>query len=733
MVQNHASRPHQNRFSDVVTFVIPVWNSAQDLPSCIESLLHQTDHRWEAVFIDNASTDQSATILADQVGRDARLAVVTNQTNRGYCGAINQGCADACGALVAFMNPDIRLTPTYLEQARRAFEDPRVGTVAAKLLDPTHEGRFDSTGLFLDPCRRAFDRGQLTVDHGQYDRQEPVFAAPGALALHRMAMLRDVAVQGEPLDETFFAYYDDVDLGWRAAMMGWTTVYRPDAVAYHARGGANRIRCRADRAPSLNAQTMMIRNRYLMMLQNDSLGGWLRDFPWIAGYEIARFMYVALRYPRALQGMVQALRLLPRALVKRRIIQSRRRVRDDRLLPWFRFRGHRSGRLLTERPTVLQVIDKPMHGGGQHNVYLLATHLDAGQFVSMVACSPGGPLVDRCQARNIPVHPLSINKRFSPLSLYRLWALIRSQDVSLLHAHGLVALTFGALAARAVGIPIVYSQHGYHERNYREGIVRQARMWVERRLIRLVALTVCDSQLDRQTGIRRAYFNRAHSATIHPPVDLDTFRMVQQEETGALAGSLGLNDGHLIIGTVGRLDVAKGHDGLIAAIDIVRHHTPHVRCLIVGEGDQRNLLERLIRERKLSEHIRLLGSQPDILPYLALFQLFVSSSFWEGLPLALCEAMAMGKPVVATNVGGCPEVVKDGETGLLVPAGSPDLLAKAIISALEDKSCLTEWGREGRRRVEAIFSAKQVVRRLEVEYWQILSGAPRLGDEALPW
>ncbi len=729
----HVSLPHQNRFADVVTFVIPVWNSAHDLPSCIESLLHQTDGRWQAVFIDNASSDQSATILADQVRRDARLTIVSNQTNRGYCGAINQGCAQACGDLVAFMNPDIRLAPTYLERARQPFLEPRVGTVAAKLMDPTREDRFDSTGLFLDPYRRAFDRGQLAVDQGQYDRPEPIFAAPGALALHRMMMLRDVAVQGEVLDETFFAYYDDVDLGWRAAMMGWTTVYRPDAVAYHARGGANRIRCRTDRTPSLSAQIMMVRNRYLMMLQNDSLEVCLRHLPFIAGYELARLLYLASRNPRALQGVVQALHLIPKTMAKRRIIQSRRRIGANLLRSWFRFRGFRCGRPVAERPRVLQLIDKPMHGGGQHNVYLLATHLDRSQFASMVACSPGGPLVDRCRASEIPVRTVTINKCFSPLSFYRLWILLRSEGVALLHAHGLVALTFGALAARTAGIPVVYSQHGYHERNYREGIVRQARVGVERRLIRLAMLTVCDSQLDRQTGIRRGYFDQSHSVTIHPPVDLDTFPVVQPEEIAVLAESLGLTDDRVVIGTVGRLDVAKGHHVLVDAIDLVRGHMPQVCCLIVGEGDQRDVLERQISERKLSRHVRLLGSLPNILPYLSLFKLFVSSSFWEGLPIALCEAMAMAKPVVATNVGGCPEVVKDGKTGLLVPAGSPDLLAKGIISALEDRTRLAEWGRKGRQRVEMVFSAKQVVRQLETEYWRILSGAPRLGDEVVPW
>ncbi len=730
---DQASPQHQDRSADVVTFVIPVWNSAQDLPSCIESLLNQTDVCWKALFIDNASADRSAEILADQVGRDARLTVLRNQTNRGYCGAINQGCAQACGNFVAFMNPDIRLTPTYLERARHAFLDPRVGTVAAKLLDPTQEDCFDSTGLFLDPCRRAFDRGQGATDRGQYDRPEPVFAAPGALALHRMAMLRDVAVRDEVLDETFFAYYDDADLGWRAAMMGWTTIYRPDAVAYHARGGANRIRCRTDRTPSLNAQIMMVRNRYLMMLQNDSLGDCLRFLPCLAGYELARVLYLTARYPRALQGVVQALGHVPQALAKRRIIQSRRRVESRLLRPWFRFRGRRSGRRPNERPRVLQIIDKPMHGGGQHNVYLLATHLVRSQFASMVSCSPRGPLVDRCRASNVPVYPVAINKRFSPLSLYRVWALIRSEGVALVHAHGLVALTFGALAARMAGIPVVYSQHGYHERNYREGIVRQARIWAERRLIRLTQLTVCDSQLDRQTGIRRRYFDRPHSVTIHPPVDLESIPLVPQKEMKVLTQSLGLTDDQLVIGTVGRLDVAKGHHVLIDAIDLVQRHIPGVYCLIVGEGDQRELLERRISERQLSGHVRLLGSQPDIFAYLALFELFVSSSFWEGLPIALCEAMAMAKPVVATNVGGCPEVVKDGETGLLVPAGAPDLMAKAIMSALEDRTRLAGWGREGRRRIEAVFSAQQVIGQLETEYWHILSGAPRLGDEVASW
>jgi glycosyltransferase involved in cell wall biosynthesis len=156
------------------------------------------------------------------------------------------------------------------------------------------------------------------------------------------------------------------------------------------------------------------------------------------------------------------------------------------------------------------------------------------------------------------------------------------------------------------------------------------------------------------------------------------------EKTVALRRWLAGHDGQLI-GSVGRLDSQKGYHDLVKAARRVVDENPRVRLAIAGEGPFHESLARLIRELNLSEHVILLGFQADVASFLEALDVFVSSSHWEGLPIALVEAMLLAKPVVATDVGGCAELVTPGETGLLVPPGQPEQLASALLKQLTEK------------------------------------------------
>jgi glycosyltransferase involved in cell wall biosynthesis len=142
--------------------------------------------------------------------------------------------------------------------------------------------------------------------------------------------------------------------------------------------------------------------------------------------------------------------------------------------------------------------------------------------------------------------------------------------------------------------------------------------------------------------------------------------------------------GEFLIGSVGRLDPQKGYDLLVRAARCIIDQRPEVRVLIVGEGPMRTELEGLIRSLSLSGLVQLCGFRNDIPDFISALDLFVSSSRWEGLPIALVEAMLLKRPVVATDVGGVSEVVKPGETGYLLPPGDPNVLAKCVLQALDE-------------------------------------------------
>ena len=153
----------------------------------------------------------------------------------------------------------------------------------------------------------------------------------------------------------------------------------------------------------------------------------------------------------------------------------------------------------------------------------------------------------------------------------------------------------------------------------------------------------------------------------------------------------------------------KGQRYLIDAAAIVVRQVPDARFVIAGEGELRSALERQIRDRHLEKHVMLLGFRPDVLSLQKVFDVFVMSSVTEGLGTSLLDAMACGKPVVATEAGGIPEVIEDGLTGLLVPTRDPESMAAAIIRLLNDPDLRRQMGAAGILSVRERFSVERMV------------------------
>ncbi len=321
--------------SGLISVIIVNWNSGRQLALCLESLTGQTYHPLEIIVVDNASTDDS---LAPAYTA-GHVRVIRNETNAGFCRAFNQGYALSQGEFIVSLNPDVYLLPDFLTRlADLLKERPAAGLAGGKLWrgGPRAGYTLDSTGLFLSPSRRPYDRGQGQIDRGQYDRTEEVFGACGAAWMARRAMLEDVRCLGEVLDEDFFAYYDDADLAWRARSRGWQCWYEPRAAGWHGRGGGDTLR-KPSRAPKMAfAQRHAVKNRYLMMLKNDSLAGLLPALPRILIEDGTRLGYMAVRRPILLGAYLDVLRLLPRMLEKRQEIRRRRWVPDQALYRWFR-------------------------------------------------------------------------------------------------------------------------------------------------------------------------------------------------------------------------------------------------------------------------------------------------------------------------------------------------------------------------------------------------------------
>ena len=308
-----------------VAVVVVSWNCSDYLDDCLSSLRGLVRPPQEIVVVDNGSRDGSPEIVREGFP-EARLIEVGD--NLGFCRANNLGIGETRAPFVLVLNPDTRLRPEFLDELLPAFDDPQVGVGAGKLLR-FDERTLDSCGQSLGRSRQPIDRGYGEADRGQYETDAEVFGACGAAALYRRAMLESISDPVEAyFDETFFAFYEDLDLAWRARRAGWKAVYRHRAVGLHARGGTSRPRGLLTRVAAMLGRSPEIRyhivkNRYLTILRNDTVGEYLRHLPFIWGRDVATFVLLLFSSPSVLLRLWRHRGLFAAALDKRRLDTSR--------------------------------------------------------------------------------------------------------------------------------------------------------------------------------------------------------------------------------------------------------------------------------------------------------------------------------------------------------------------------------------------------------------------------
>jgi GT2 family glycosyltransferase len=276
----------------------------------------------EVLVVDNAGTDSTKTVAESHGARYMRLRERTT-----YCAAINAGIAASDGEAVLLLNADCVLDEGFMQAALPRLGERDVGSVAPKLIraagmDPGARLEvLDTAGMVIDRRRKNNLVGH-NVGAGAYARRGDAFGGDGAAVLYRRETLDACAVGGEVLDEDFELWAADVDLAWRAQLLGWRCVYEPSARAWHVRYYS----------PSTRAQLaerhrrLQFRNRYLMIAKNDTAAGLARDLHRVLAYEVLALGHVVLRERHLLRGYREALALLPAARRRRAVIQRRRRV-----------------------------------------------------------------------------------------------------------------------------------------------------------------------------------------------------------------------------------------------------------------------------------------------------------------------------------------------------------------------------------------------------------------------
>jgi glycosyltransferase involved in cell wall biosynthesis len=188
-------------------------------------------------------------------------------------------------------------------------------------------------------------------------------------------------------------------------------------------------------------------------------------------------------------------------------------------------------------------------------------------------------------------------------------------------------------------------------------------------------------------------------------------------------------NGAVLLGTIANLFPRKGYEIMLRALPAIVRAVPGVHYVIVGSDDSNyaDQMKRLAHELKIADRVHIVGFQDPVQPFLAALDLYVHPALMEGFGIAVVEAMAVGKAVVATTTGGLPEVVAQGETGLLVPPGDVESLATTVVSLLEDRARREQMGICGRERAQERFSLSASVRQMEQLYGEVLVAQKRKG------
>ncbi len=355
-------------------------------------------------------------------------------------------------------------------------------------------------------------------------------------------------------------------------------------------------------------------------------------------------------------------------------------------------------------------------GGTEGQILEIASRLDRNRFdVWVCALKGAGTIAHELQEHGVRVITMDGKGTWDVRVLYRLFRVISTERPDVIHAFLFRANLAARVAGRLLGTRILISSY----RNLGD-LARWHHQVVDRLTARWVHAITCCSEAVRQVALSRVRGNERKFITIPNGVDIGRFN----HERVAARTELGLRHDMPVIGTICRLEEPrKGLSVLLEAMAKMVASSASRPCqlLIVGEGSALKALEDLSARLGLSQWVIFAGMRRDVARVLPLLEVFVCPSISEGFGIAIVEAMAAGRPVVATAVGGIPEIVVHGVTGLLVPMGDPSALAVAIQDLLNDSAKARAFGSQGQVRVRERFSIETVVKRHEELYEELVA------------
>lgn len=384
---------------------------------------------------------------------------------------------------------------------------------------------------------------------------------------------------------------------------------------------------------------------------------------------------------------------------------------------------------------ILHIVgDSKFGGGAWYILSLVKMAQEHGIIAEVLSTDP--QVLAELKNRGIGAVPLAVIRRATNpvrdlIGVFRLVRFLQTSSYLIVHTHTSKGGFVGRLAARIAGIPIiVHTAHGFAFHEFSSTVALQFYATLERMAARWCDQIITVSNFHREWALELKIAPLEKIVAIQNGISTERLKVTRPRDQ--VRAELGVSSEEVLIATLGRLAPQKGLEYLIRAVPYILDQMGNrVRVIIVGEGPLRTELEALVLSIGVNSHVRLIGFRADIADILNAADVIALPSLWEGLSIALLEAMAMAKPIVTTTIGSNREVIEDGKTGLLVPPRDPGALAKAIVSLLADPALAARLGAAAQETFQARFTEERMLNQTWEVYSELIRRKlPHLGTMA---
>jgi glycosyltransferase involved in cell wall biosynthesis len=368
----------------------------------------------------------------------------------------------------------------------------------------------------------------------------------------------------------------------------------------------------------------------------------------------------------------------------------------------------------TGRISVFEIIaDSSLTGAPRHLLTLLSG-MNRVRFIPTVILPPG-PLVEQLKKRKIPVFQVPMKGRAYVTAVNAVQKLLMKYDPDVVHTHGQRAGLIGRTASRRLPMKRVHTEHTYtHQFKLNNPVLHLSHLQVMKMLDRWTDKTIAVSNAVKHFLVDVGITRPDKVVVIHNGIT-PLGRKVSEAEVRAFQDKFKITADDIVIGTIGSFNATKDTATLIKAVSRMVKQWPNIKLVLVGKGPLKFKLEKLVKKLDLEEHVVFIGALENVLPALMSFKVFVLPSLSEAFGITLLEAMKVGVPIVATKVGGIPEIITHNHNGLLVEPKDPKKLAGVLMKLLNDKKLQRKLVSNHAKNLEQ-FSADKMVRKTEQVY-----------------